>query len=90
MTWFLATMSGPDVAAAGCILAALSCLLLRHPFPIGLGAPLFALAATVGAALPVALTRLGFDPAVASGPFVTTSTDVLGILTFCLVAAALL
>jgi hypothetical protein len=51
MTWFLATMSGPDVAAAACILAALPCLFLRHRLPIGLGAAIFALAATVGATL---------------------------------------
>jgi len=48
------------------------------------------LAATLGATLPVVLSRAGFDPAVASGPFVTTSTDVIGILGFCLVAYALL
>lgn len=48
------------------------------------------LAAAVGALLPVVLSRAGFDPAVASGPFVTTSVDVLGILAFCLVAYALL
>lgn len=47
-------------------------------------------AAALGALLPVLLTRAGFDPAVASGPFVTTSTDVLGIVSFCLVAYALL
>ena len=51
MTWFLATMSGLDVAAGGCILAALSCLLLRHRLPMGLGAALFALAASVGATI---------------------------------------
>lgn len=48
------------------------------------------LAATLGATLPVVLSRAGFDPAVASGPFVTTSTDVIGILGFCLVAYFLL
>ena len=31
-----------------------------------------------------------FDPAVASGPFVTTSTDILGILGFCGVAYTLI
>ena len=51
MTWFLATMSVPDVAATGCILLATLCLLLRNRLPIGLGAALFALAATVGATI---------------------------------------
>lgn len=47
-------------------------------------------AATVGTLLPLAFDRLGADPAVASGPFVTTSTDIAGIAGFCLVAYALL
>lgn len=51
MTWFLATMSGPDIAAAGCILAALPFLFLRRRLPTGLGASIFALAATVGATI---------------------------------------
>ena len=38
------------------------------------------LAATLGTVLPLLLSRLGTDPAVASGPFVTTSIDVAGIL----------
>ena len=62
-------------------------------FPAVVAAGMFAsmmIAALLGALLPVLFTRLGFDPAVASGPFVTTSTDVMGILTFFLVAAALL
>jgi len=49
MTWFLATMSVPDIAAAGCVFAALSFLLLRRRLPIGLGEALFAVATTVGA-----------------------------------------
>ena len=47
-------------------------------------------AATVGTLLPLAFDRLGVDPAVASGPFVTTSTDIAGIAGFCLIAFALL
>jgi magnesium transporter len=47
-------------------------------------------AATVGTLLPLIFDRLGADPAVASGPFVTTSTDVAGIAGFCLVAFWLL
>jgi magnesium transporter len=61
------------------------------PLVVGLG--IFAsmiIAATVGAILPLLLSRMGFDPAVASGPFVTTSIDILGILAFCLVAFKLL
>ncbi len=48
------------------------------------------MAGAVGALLPLLLSRAGFDPAVASGPVVTTSSDVIGILGFCLVAYLLL
>jgi magnesium transporter len=39
-------------------------------------------AATGGIVIPLILTRLGIDPALASGPFVTTTTDVIGFFTF--------
>jgi magnesium transporter len=39
-------------------------------------------AAMGGVLVPLALSRLGFDPAVASGTFVTTLTDVMGFLAF--------
>jgi magnesium transporter len=39
-------------------------------------------AALGGILVPLALTRLGVDPAVSSGPFVTTITDVIGFLAF--------
>jgi magnesium transporter len=35
-----------------------------------------------GTAVPIALTRLGLDPAISAGPFVTTTTDVLGFFSF--------
>jgi len=41
-----------------------------------------AAAALGGIAIPLALIRLGVDPALASGPFVTTITDVVGFLSF--------
>jgi magnesium transporter len=41
-----------------------------------------AAAALGGIAIPLALIRLGIDPALASGPFVTTITDVVGFLSF--------
>src|SRR5215475_6737439 len=39
-------------------------------------------AALGGILLPLVLTRLGVDPAVSSGPFVTTTTDVIGFMSF--------
>jgi magnesium transporter len=41
-----------------------------------------AAAALGGILIPLLLTRLGVDPAVSSGPFVTTVTDVVGFLAF--------
>jgi magnesium transporter len=41
-----------------------------------------AAAALGGILIPIALERLGVDPAVSSGPFVTTVTDVVGFFSF--------
>jgi len=41
-----------------------------------------AAAALGGILIPLTLTRLGADPAVSSGPFVTTITDVVGFFSF--------
>ena len=35
-----------------------------------------------GIAIPLTLERFGIDPAVAAGPFLTTTTDVLGFFVF--------
>ena len=47
-------------------------------------------AASIGAVIPLVLDRLSIDPAVATGPIVTTTVDVLGILAYFLVAGAFL
>jgi magnesium transporter len=47
-------------------------------------------ASLFGTGFPVILSRMGVDPAVATGPFVTTSVDVLGIVIYFLIASALL
>jgi magnesium transporter len=39
-------------------------------------------AATLGTVMPFMLRRLGVDPAVAQGPFVTTLNDIIGILVY--------
>ncbi|MDR3088621.1 MAG: magnesium transporter [Desulfobulbaceae bacterium] len=44
------------------------------------------LAATVGALIPLVLKRFDVDAAVATGPFVTTSIDILGVVMFFSVA----
>jgi len=48
------------------------------------------LAATVGSFVPLILKRLNFDAAIATGPFVTTSIDILGVLAYFLIAKSLL
>jgi magnesium transporter len=48
------------------------------------------LAATVGTFVPLILKRLNFDAAIATGPFVTTAIDILGVLAYFLIAKSLL
>jgi magnesium transporter len=47
-------------------------------------------AGLVGILIPMVLDRLGIDPAVASGPFVTTTTDIVGFFAFLGLAAIVL
>ena len=44
------------------------------------------IAATVGTIIPMFFKRVRIDPAVATGPFVTTSIDVIGIFTYFMLA----
>ena len=48
------------------------------------------IAATIGAFLPLLFKKINIDPAVATGPFVSTSTDILGILVYFTLGRALL
>jgi len=48
------------------------------------------IAASVGAIIPLVLRKLDIDPAVATGPFVTTSIDILGVLFYFLIAGLFL
>ena len=43
-----------------------------------------------GAGIPLLLKRLGVDPAVASGPFITTVNDLVAVVTYYGLAWALL
>lgn len=43
-------------------------------------------AALMGTVVPLALKKMGIDPAVSSAPFITTAVDVLGLITYALVA----
>jgi magnesium transporter len=48
------------------------------------------MAATVGTLVPLVLKRLNIDAAIATGPFITTTTDILGVFLFLSVARILL
>lgn len=47
-------------------------------------------AALIGTFVPIFLDKQGIDPAVATGPFITTSNDVLGILIYFMIAKIIL
>ena len=48
------------------------------------------LAASVGSMMPLVLARLHLDPAVSTGPFVTSALDVLGLAIYFVIASLLL
>ncbi|MBH09828.1 MAG: magnesium transporter [Candidatus Marinimicrobia bacterium] len=48
------------------------------------------LAVSVGSITPLFLRKLDIDPAIATGPFVTTSIDILGVLLYFMIAGLLL
>ena len=48
------------------------------------------ISATIGTLVPIVLNKRGIDPAIATGPFISTSNDLLGILIYFLVAKMVL
>jgi magnesium transporter len=65
--------------------------------PLGLGLVItlgmmgsMIIAAAVGTSVPLILHRLNIDPAIATGPFVTTAVDILGLLLYFWLATLLL
>jgi magnesium transporter len=47
-------------------------------------------AGLVGTFVPLFLNKQGIDPAIATGPFITTSNDIFGILIYFLIAKVIL
>ena len=47
------------------------------------------LATVIGTTVPLFLHRIGIDPALATGPFITTSNDILGLTVYFLIASVL-
>lgn len=48
------------------------------------------IASVIGTFVPIILDRIKIDPALATGPFITTSNDILGILIYFLIAKIIL
>lgn len=48
------------------------------------------MAAVIGATIPLIINKLKFDPAIASGPFITTLNDILGLFIYFTVATLML
>jgi magnesium transporter len=64
---------------------------MTFPFVVGVSLILVVIVGTVmGSMLPLLLRRVGFDPAVASAPFVSSLVDVTGIIVYFTVARTLL
>lgn len=83
----------------GCILAILliagSYFLLNIDITTGITVSLALLsviimASLIGTFIPIILDKYGVDPALATGPFITTSNDILGIIIFFSIAKAIL
>ncbi len=86
------------VAAAGLV----ALIFMNHPTVLAHGHMEFAavagvamvastaMAAALGAAVPMVFARVGLDPAMATGPFVTTSIDVSAVGLYLTIAAAFL
>ncbi len=49
-----------------------------------------AVATIVGSAVPILLKRLNIDPALATGPFITTANDILGIIIYLMISFSVL
>ena len=84
-------------AIYGFALAVFAFIVYGHQFGIefsivvavGMGTSM-TVAATMGALEPVIFHRMGIDPATATGPLITTITDIISNLTYFVLASALL
>jgi magnesium transporter len=86
-----ALMTGVGVSIA---ISAVSLLISRDPdLSLVLGVTMLLVilfAAMAGTGVPLALHRVGIDPAVATGPFITTANDVVSMLIYLGLATLLL
>ena len=78
-TWLFTPAEDPDLGGAS---------LARLSYTVGLSVAAICLAGTlIGSLLPLAVAKLGGDPAIASVPFIATLSDVLGIVIYFTIAA---
>ena len=56
----------------------------------GLVVAIVIVAGIIGTFIPLFLNKRGIDPAIATGPFITTSNDIFGILIYFMVAKLIL
>lgn len=69
--------------------------LLGYPFLIGITVSValltvIVIASLVGTFIPIVLDKYGIDPALATGPFITTSNDIMGIIIYFSIARLVL
>jgi magnesium transporter len=69
--------------------------LLGYPFLIGITVSValltvIVIASLVGTFIPIILDKYGIDPALATGPFITTSNDIMGIIIYFSIARMVL
>ena len=80
-------------AICSAVVAIVAFIFGRNPLlSLAVGSSLFfsvQMASFNGVLIPVVFQRIGFDPAVASGPLVTTANDVLGVIVYFLLASLL-
>lgn len=79
----------------GIFLGVVSFFLHRDPTMLGVvvGLSIFfimAMSATLGTIIPLVLKRFGFDAAIATGPFVTTAIDIIGVMMYFYMAKIIL
>ena len=64
---------------------------LRFSFTVAISMmSVIIVAALVGTFVPIILDKRGIDPAIATGPFITTSNDIFGIFLFFYIAKIIL
>lgn len=88
---FLGLLYGVLLGAAGTLLSWGEPDAVQFGVAVGLGMlSSMLLASFLGSFMPLFLHRLGLDPAIAGGPFVTTTIDILGVAAYFLIATAIL